>query len=100
MLAFSVSSCRKDFLERYPLDNMSDATFFSAPNDLKVYVNGFYPLLPRYHFQNSFDGANNNGIDANSDILISTGPSGGTPYFQTAYRLKFPKFFLGYIPAS
>ena len=77
MLAFSVSSCRKDFLERYPLDNMSDATFFSAPNDLKVYVNGFYPLLPRYHFQNSFDGANNNGIDANSDILISTGPSGG-----------------------
>jgi hypothetical protein len=76
MLAFTVSSCRKDFLERYPLDNMSDATFFSSPNDLKVYVNGFYPLFPRYHFQSSFDGPSNITLDANSDILITTGTSG------------------------
>lgn len=73
---FAVSSCKKDFLERYPLDNMSDATFFSSPNDLKVYVNGFYPLFPRYHFQGLFDGPTNIAVDANSDILISTAPSG------------------------
>ncbi len=76
MMAFSLSSCKKDFLERYPLDSMSDATFFSSPNDLKVYVNGFYPLFPRYHFQAQFDGPTNIAADANSDILISTGPSG------------------------
>ena len=76
ILVFSLSSCQKDFLERYPLDNMSDATFFSSPNDLKVYVNGFYPIFPRYHFQSQFDGPTNITLDANSDILIATGTSG------------------------
>jgi starch-binding outer membrane protein, SusD/RagB family len=76
MLTISFSGCRKDFLERAPLDAMSDATFFSSTNDLKVYVNGFYPLFPRYHFQNTNDGTTNMVVDANSDILItSTGPS-------------------------
>jgi len=76
ILVFSLSSCQKDFLERYPLDNMSDATFFSSPNDLKVYVNAFYQLFPRYHFQSQFDGPTNITLDANSDILIATGTSG------------------------
>lgn len=76
ILVMSLSSCQKDFLERYPLDNMSDATFFSSPNDLKVYVNAFYPLFPRYHFQSQFDGPTNITVDANSDILIATGTSG------------------------
>lgn len=76
LLVFSLISCQKDFLERYPLDNMSDATFFSSPNDLKVYVNGFYPIFPRYHFQSQFDGPTNIAADANSDILIATGTNG------------------------
>ncbi|MCU0398928.1 MAG: RagB/SusD family nutrient uptake outer membrane protein [Cyclobacteriaceae bacterium] len=76
LLTSAISSCEKDFLERYPLDAMSDATFFSSPNDLKVYVNGIYPMFPRYHFQGSFDGASNIALDANSDILIGTGASG------------------------
>jgi len=76
LLTFIISSCRKDFLERYPLDSMSDATFFSSANDLKVYVNGFYPIFPRYHFQSQFDGPTNLSLDANSDILIATGVSG------------------------
>jgi hypothetical protein len=76
IMVFSLSSCQKDFLERYPLDNMSDATFFASPNDLKVYVNAFYPLFPRYHFQSQFDGPTNITADANSDILIATGASG------------------------
>lgn len=76
ILIFSLSSCQEDFLERYPLDSMSDATFFASPNDLKVYVNGFYPLFPRYHFQNQFNGATNIAADANSDILIATSASG------------------------
>ena len=76
IVVFFLSSCHEDFLERYPLDNMSDATFFSSPNDLKVYVNGFYPIFPRYHFQSQFDGPTNITLDANSDILIATGASG------------------------
>lgn len=75
LLTVFLGSCRKEFLDRYPLDSMSDATFFSSPNDLKVYVNGLYPLFPRYHFQSQFDGPTNLGLDANSDILIATAPS-------------------------
>jgi starch-binding outer membrane protein, SusD/RagB family len=76
LILLSFNSCQEDFLERYPLDSMSDATFFSSPNDLKVFVNGFYRILPRYHFQSQFDGPTNAGIDANSDILMTAGPSG------------------------
>jgi starch-binding outer membrane protein, SusD/RagB family len=76
MLVLLLGSCKKDFLERYPLDSMSDATFFSSPNDLKVFVNGFYQILPRYHFQSQYDGPNNANLDANSDILLSISPSG------------------------
>ncbi|WP_215225090.1 RagB/SusD family nutrient uptake outer membrane protein [Echinicola shivajiensis] len=71
----SISSCREDFLERYPLDQMTDATFFTSANDLKVMVNGFYRLFPRYHFQQGGN-AHNGYLDANTDIQVGTGPSG------------------------
>ena len=42
------SSCQKDFLEKYPLDQVSSADFMKQPNDLKIYMNQFYndALLP------------------------------------------------------
>lgn len=73
--AIFFGSCKRDFLERYPLDSMSDATFFTSPNDLKVMVNGYYRILPRYHFQSQNDGPSNEGIDANSDMLLAIAPS-------------------------
>lgn len=73
--ALLFGSCKRDFLERYPLDRMSDATFFTSPNDLKVLVNGYYQILPRYHFQSQNDGPSNAGIDANSDMLLTIAPS-------------------------
>lgn len=78
LIVFSMSfySCVEDFLERYPLDAMTDATYFTSPNDLKVMANGFYRLLPRYHFQGFGNGAQNNNLDANTDIQVGTGPSG------------------------
>ncbi|WP_186756001.1 RagB/SusD family nutrient uptake outer membrane protein [Echinicola salinicaeni] len=77
LVAFVISlgSCREDFLERYPLDQMTDATFFTSANDLKVMVNGFYRLFPRYHFQQGGN-AHNGYLDANTDIQVGTGPSG------------------------
>ena len=35
-------SCNDDFLERYPLDSISDANFWNTTNDLKLYVNNLY----------------------------------------------------------
>lgn len=37
-------SCDDDFLERYPLDQVSQADYFSQPADLEVYMNDFYCL--------------------------------------------------------
>ncbi len=41
-LLFSITACEKDFLDRYPEDAMSDATFFTKASDFKTYVNGLY----------------------------------------------------------
>lgn len=75
-LAISFNSCqREDFLERFPLDAMTEATFFASANDLKVMANGFYRLLPRYHFQNAGGTvAANFNLDANTDIQVVTTP--------------------------
>ncbi|MGM0376400.1 MAG: RagB/SusD family nutrient uptake outer membrane protein [Bacteroidota bacterium] len=77
-LLFAMSlfnSCQDDFLDRYPLDSMTDATFFKSADDVKVMVNGFYRLFPRYHFQVG-GSADQRYLDANTDIQVGTGPSG------------------------
>lgn len=32
----------EDFLDRYPLDQVTDAVFFRQPDDMKIYLNQFY----------------------------------------------------------
>jgi len=41
LVMFAVS-CNNDFMERYPLDNISDGYFWKSPNDLKLYINNLY----------------------------------------------------------
>lgn len=41
-LLFSTTACNEEFLDRYPEDAMSDATFFTKSSDFKTYVNGLY----------------------------------------------------------
>ncbi len=42
LLTVSFSSCRKDFLDRYPLDAVSDATFWKTEEQLTFALNGLY----------------------------------------------------------
>ncbi|WP_449436240.1 RagB/SusD family nutrient uptake outer membrane protein [Pedobacter steynii] len=42
----SVTSCKKDFLERPPLDQLSEATFWKNPNDVYQAVMAVYNQLP------------------------------------------------------
>lgn len=42
--AFGILSCNDDFLERYPLDELSNETFWKTENDLAVYNNSIYDL--------------------------------------------------------
>ncbi|MGA0560656.1 RagB/SusD family nutrient uptake outer membrane protein [Larkinella sp. VNQ87] len=42
--AFVFSSCNDEFLERYPLDRITNQTFWNTENDLRVYNNSLYDL--------------------------------------------------------
>ena len=42
--SFIFSACNDNFLERYPLDTISNETYWSSENDLKVYNNSLYNL--------------------------------------------------------
>lgn len=41
-LAFVATSCNDDFLERAPLDKISDASFWKSTGDLQLYLNELY----------------------------------------------------------
>jgi starch-binding outer membrane protein, SusD/RagB family len=46
--AFLTTSCEKDFLDRHPLDEISPDVYFKTANDLKLFANRFYVLLPAH----------------------------------------------------
>jgi starch-binding outer membrane protein, SusD/RagB family len=43
------SSCNDDYMERYPLDKISDETFWKSASDMELYANQFYPMLSRIY---------------------------------------------------
>lgn len=46
LVALTVSSCNDDFLERYPLDQVSPQAYFNTEAELRTYTNGLYTYLP------------------------------------------------------
>jgi starch-binding outer membrane protein, SusD/RagB family len=44
LLALMTTGCNDQFLERYPLDRITNETFWNTENDLRVYNNGLYDL--------------------------------------------------------
>ncbi|MEC3880094.1 RagB/SusD family nutrient uptake outer membrane protein [Parapedobacter sp. 10938] len=46
LAALMFASCGKDFLERFPLSQLSPETFFNNERDLELYTNSFYAYLP------------------------------------------------------
>ncbi|GAA3950533.1 RagB/SusD family nutrient uptake outer membrane protein [Pedobacter ginsengiterrae] len=45
-ILLTLVSCKKDLLDRKPLDALSTANPLATPNELKLYVNQFYNLFP------------------------------------------------------
>ena len=41
-LVVSLSSCNDDFMQRNPIDDMADGTFFTKEADLQLYLDGIY----------------------------------------------------------
>lgn len=40
-----ISACSEDFLDRFPLNEVSDATFWETADDILLYANQFYPQI-------------------------------------------------------
>ncbi|MEN7546947.1 RagB/SusD family nutrient uptake outer membrane protein [Rapidithrix thailandica] len=46
LLLITVSACNDEFLERYPLSELSPQTFFRNEKDLRLYLNSMYSMVP------------------------------------------------------
>ncbi len=71
IIAVFFTACNEDLLERYPLDAMSDANFFSQTSDLKSYMNGMYGGIIRNQTANKWI-----NLENGSDNLVTSTPSG------------------------
>ncbi|WP_291906082.1 RagB/SusD family nutrient uptake outer membrane protein [Chitinophaga sp. CB10] len=76
---FAASSCNKDYLNKLPLDQLTEATAFKTADNFRTYLWGCYGILPEY------------GIDApagelNSDNMVNGyNVANKSPY---AFQLK------------
>ena len=61
---FMFTSC-SDLLDLYPEDSLSDPKFWTSVQDLELYANGFYGILP---------GAQGPGADDESDCYVNEKP--------------------------
>ncbi|MFV0592042.1 MAG: RagB/SusD family nutrient uptake outer membrane protein [Draconibacterium sp.] len=102
-------ACQNDFLERAPLDKLSDESYFNTSGDLETYVNGLYSQFRRYYFNAGAGSEHNARLDANSDIMIvskditsslnQVGASGLAPVNSSAWnntydRIRQVNYFL------
>lgn len=71
ILTISFASC-EDFLDRAPLDEVSEASFYTTADHLKAAVSGFYNDLPGW---TALSVGINTLPDMNTDTGISTSPS-------------------------
>ena len=61
-----VISCNDNFLERYPLDKISDANYWQTANDLKLYVNNLYYRYDLLHVEDGWGSQGPYGQDADN----------------------------------
>ena len=71
-LLLFLASCNDEFMERVPLDKISDGSYWKSPNDLKLYVNNFYGRNDLLALENGWGSIGPYGWDADggSDTQI------------------------------
>ncbi|WP_202616892.1 RagB/SusD family nutrient uptake outer membrane protein [Arcticibacter tournemirensis] len=94
---------REDFLDRFPLDAISEQTYFKNENDLKLYVNRLYDYLPVQRARNptaedSTDARSDNYAMGNINTFLSgqyvVPPSGGGWTISDWSNIRNVNFFL------
>src|SRR5687768_3284993 len=74
MTVFVLASCKKDFLDRLPLDELVDDTFFQTEEQLQLAVNGCYAYIKGKNTVDMENLGDNTINSSNNDYLrISTG---------------------------
>ncbi len=64
-----LTACKKDFLQREPLSEITSESFFNNENDLKLYTNSFYSYLPDSDIFSADVNSDNVETAATSDLI-------------------------------
>jgi hypothetical protein len=69
----AIASCKKDdFLNRYPLSDISPQNFFKNETDLQIYCNQYYAQLPVQNFVNADDNSDDKANQSVNSLLAGT----------------------------
>ena len=69
-IGMTFTSCKKNFLDLNPQDQISDPEFWKSDQDMELYMNGMYSVLPGWLTSGS---GGNPLLDAGTDMAISVG---------------------------
>lgn len=96
LLLVGFTACNDEYLERYPLDQISDAQFWNTATDLELYANQFYIDLRAPHVNWRIDDKSDNNApgDRNSYIwgeyvIPATGGGWGKGDWQPIRRCNY-----------
>lgn len=98
VLILLLNAC-DDFLNRPPLDSISSESYWQTSNDLKLYMNQFYPSFPNDTRNNSdlIDCNSDNCIETSYDDLLGgtrTVPSNSNNWSSTWSEIRSINYFL------
>ena len=108
LAALSLTACNDDYLERYPLDEISDGTFWKSAADVEMYANQFYPTLYDARLAwYDIDNASDNQVPRSRNIFTwneynipSTDGGWGKADWLQIRRCNYALDRIGSIPAS
>src|SRR5680860_150333 len=73
-LVFLFGACNKDFLELYPLDEISSESFWKTANDVKLYTNTFYPQVFSVSGSDRYEEIFSEEIDTDDMVFVFASP--------------------------
>ncbi|HLT51391.1 MAG TPA: RagB/SusD family nutrient uptake outer membrane protein [Arenibacter sp.] len=69
-----LGACNKDFLELYPLDEISSEDFWKTANDVKLYANTFYPQVFSVSGSDRYEDIFSKEIDSDDMVFVASYP--------------------------
>ena len=70
LVAIAIISCNDDFLERYPIAEITPENSFKTEQDLKLYTNSFYNDLPSINDIVKSDNISDNVLNSEYDFPV------------------------------